>query len=94
MTGFLQIAQHAFRVVRPAVSFFVIKIGQIEADDAGFREVFRVKTDLLQIIFCRDSVCPQCDGARKDIPAVVIRVLADQIDPSRCEKCCVILFAE
>ena len=91
---FLEDVDDAHEVVRP---IFALVIGQArhrELDDALIRKVHRVDTRRAVVTVSHDGIRAERNRAREDVAAVVVRMLADEVDAARGEIAALGLLAE
>lgn len=94
MAGLLEDIDDAHRIVRPILGSVVGKARHREFDDALVCEVHRIDARRHILAVCNNSVRAERDCAREDVAAIVIRMLADQVDTARGEVAALSLATE
>ena len=80
VASLLEYIDDAHRVVCPILGSVIREARHRELDDALVGKVHRVDARRHVLAVCDDSVRAERDGAREDMTAIVVRMLANQID--------------
>ena len=94
MAFFAEELQHALGVVSPVVFLLVDQLVETGFDDADLFEVGGIEAQLVVIALAGRAVGTQGDRGGEHVTAVVVGVLADQIDAARGEECGIRLCAK
>ena len=92
--GLLEDVDDAHEVVRPVFALVIGQARHRELDDALIRKVHRVDTRRAVITVCHDGIRAERNRAREDVAAVVVGMLADEVDAARGEIAALGLLAE